>query len=295
MALSWEGVEGIASAYALGPGPGSPALRAALFRRVAAAVEILREYPHLPQSGASKRLDSAVYPYPHDPTRGLAIATRSQTPVQAVLLDPHPIWLDAVEIVLQRVGVGIVAKTTSGTEAITLAEKLRPSLLTLEIDALPGEPDGLAVLRQVRSTVQNLRTIVLSRNHETRYVDAALAAGASAYIVKTAHPDDVASAVRQAFEHSVYLPGMAEGVPAPGTRPPSRQIPGGLTRRELEILKLVAEGHSNAALARMLWVTEQTVKFHLSNVYRKLEVTNRTEASRWAQVNGLLGDELSIA
>ena len=215
--------------------------------------------------------------------------------MQAVLLDPHPIWLDAVEIVLQRVGVGIVAKTTSGTEAITLAEKLRPSLLTLEIDALPGEPDGLAVLRQVRSAVQNLRTIVLSRNHEARYVDAALAAGASAYIVKTAHPDDVASAVRQAFEHSVYLPGMAEGVPAPGPRPPSRQIPGGLTRRELEILKLVAEGHSNAALARMLWVTEQTVKFHLSNVYRKLEVTNRTEASRWAQVNGLLGDELSIA
>ena len=59
-----------------------------------------------------------------------------------------------------------------------------------------------------------------------------------------------------------------------------------MTRRELEILKLVAEGHSNAALARMLWVTEQTVKFHLSNVYRKLDVTNRTEASRWAQRNG---------
>jgi DNA-binding CsgD family transcriptional regulator len=61
-----------------------------------------------------------------------------------------------------------------------------------------------------------------------------------------------------------------------------------LTRRELEILKLVAEGHSNSQLARMLWVTEQTVKFHLSNIYRKLDVANRTEASRWAQVHGLL-------
>ena len=76
---------------------------------------------------------------------------------------------------------------------------------------------------------------------------------------------------------------------------PAGRRPGGLTRRELEILKLVAEGHSNANLARMLWVTEQTVKFHLSNVYRKLEVTNRTEASRWAQVHGLLDDELSLA
>ena len=74
-----------------------------------------------------------------------------------------------------------------------------------------------------------------------------------------------------------------------------RRSPGGaaasrhsLTRRELEILQLVAEGHSNSQLARMLWVTEQTVKFHLSNIYRKLSVSNRTEASRWAQFHGLL-------
>ena len=61
-----------------------------------------------------------------------------------------------------------------------------------------------------------------------------------------------------------------------------------LTRREFEILQLVAEGHTNGVMASMLWVTEQTIKFHLSNVYRKLNVSNRTEASRWAQVNGLL-------
>jgi DNA-binding CsgD family transcriptional regulator len=61
-----------------------------------------------------------------------------------------------------------------------------------------------------------------------------------------------------------------------------------LTRRELEILTLVAEGRSNSQVAQVLWVTEQTVKFHLSNIYRKLDVSNRTEASRWAMVNGLL-------
>ena len=61
-----------------------------------------------------------------------------------------------------------------------------------------------------------------------------------------------------------------------------------LTRRELEILQLVAEGNSNAQVGRLLWVTEQTVKFHLSNIYRKLDVANRTEASRWAQVRNLL-------
>jgi DNA-binding NarL/FixJ family response regulator len=220
---------------------------------------------------------------------------RSHTPVQAVLLDPHPIWLDAIEIVLKRVGVEIVGRTTSGNEAVKLLDELRPRLLTLEIDPLPGEPDGFSVLRQARSSAENLRAIVLSRNHETRYIDAALAAGASAYIVKTAHPDDVASAVRQAFDHSVFLPGVPEQAPVEAPAPRAGERPGGLTRRELEILKLAAEGHSNADLARMLWVTEQTVKFHLSNVYRKIDVTNRTEASRWAQVNGLLGDELSMA
>ena len=61
-----------------------------------------------------------------------------------------------------------------------------------------------------------------------------------------------------------------------------------LTRRETEILRLAAEGHSNAQVAKLLWVTEQTVKFHLSNIYRKLEVANRTEASRWAHIHGLL-------
>jgi DNA-binding CsgD family transcriptional regulator len=76
---------------------------------------------------------------------------------------------------------------------------------------------------------------------------------------------------------------MSETVPAE----PRLEHPD-LTRREVEILRLVAEGLSNAELARMLWVTEQTVKFHLSNIYRKLNVSNRTEASRWAQLNGLL-------
>jgi DNA-binding NarL/FixJ family response regulator len=135
---------------------------------------------------------------------------------------------------------------------------------------------------------------VLSAHHDTGHIDAALAAGASAYVLKTAHPDDVASAVRQAFDHSVFMSGAFPTAPArAATESARRGTPGGLTRRELEILKLVAEGHSNAALARMLWVTEQTVKFHLSNIYRKLDVSNRTEASRWAQLNGLLNADVA--
>ena len=214
----------------------------------------------------------------------------------AVLLDPHPLWLDAIELVLGRVGVNVVGKTTSGSEALRMVKDRSPDLLSVEIDPLPREPSGLDVLRQARSTAADLRAIVLSTHHDSSHIDSALAAGASAYVVKTAHGDDVASAVRQAFDHSVFIPGAAPApTPTPAGAPVGVERPGGLTRRELEILKLVAEGHSNARLARMLWVTEQTVKFHLSNIYRKLDVANRTEAGRWAQRNGLLGDELRIA
>ena len=101
--------------------------------------------------------------------------------------------------------------------------------------------------------------------------------------------EDLAYAMRQAFEHSVFVAASPSGA-APCGPHRSRGDARAVTRREAEILRLVAEGHSNADVARMLWIAEQTVKFHLSNIYRKLNVSNRTEASRWAQLHGLLGE-----
>jgi DNA-binding NarL/FixJ family response regulator len=204
----------------------------------------------------------------------------------AVIADPHPLWHDAVEQVLDRIGIRVVAKTTSPSEAVELVRQHKPDILIAELASSDGQLGGLELLSQVRDT-EGLRSVVLSLHHEPRHIDAALAAGAVAYVIKTAHPDDLASAIRQAFDHSMYF--SASTVSARGSREVQEDDGPGLTRRELEILRLVAEGHSNAQLARMLWVTEQTVKFHLSNVYRKLNVSNRTEASRWAQLNGLLG------
>ena len=207
-----------------------------------------------------------------------------------VVLDPHPIWLDAIEMVLERIGANVLLKTTSSDDALATIERSQPQLLILELDSQPGEPDGFEVMRRAKTLAPALRSIVLSAHHDTAHIDAALAVGAAAYVVKTAQPADVAAAVRQAFDHSVYLAGGPRPIgKAPvSVAPPTAKRPGGLTRRELEILRLVAEGHSNSQLARMLWVTEQTVKFHLSNIYRKLGVSNRTEASRWAQLNGVL-------
>jgi DNA-binding NarL/FixJ family response regulator len=206
-----------------------------------------------------------------------------------VICDSHPMWLDAVEQVLRRISITVVGKTTSTTEALSLVETHRPELLITELESGDGELGGLALIERARAAVPTMRPIVLSMHQEVQMIDAALVAGASAYVVKTAHPEDLASAVRQAFSHSVYLAGRRTvAQTAVAEAPASSDNEPGLTRRELEILRLVADGHSNAQLARMLWVTEQTVKFHLSNIYRKLDVANRTEASRWAQLNGVL-------
>jgi DNA-binding NarL/FixJ family response regulator len=199
-------------------------------------------------------------------------------------------WLDAVERVLQRIAIGVVGKTTSTLEALSMVEEHRPELLITELEGAHDDLSGLALIERARAAVPSVRPIVLSMHQEAQIIDAALVAGASAYVVKTAHPEDLASAVRQAFSHSVYLAGRRNLVPTPVEAAAQIEDEPGLTRRELEILRLVAEGHSNAQLARMLWVTEQTVKFHLSNIYRKLDVANRTEASRWAQLHGLLAN-----
>jgi DNA-binding NarL/FixJ family response regulator len=109
-------------------------------------------------------------------------------------------------------------------------------------------------------------------------IDDVFAAGASAYVTTDASPEDIAVAIRQMFEHSIHLAADRQRRDETATAADA-----GLTDRELEVLALAAQGHSNAEVARLLWVTPQTVKFHLSNIYRKLDVSNRTQASRWAQ------------
>jgi two-component system, NarL family, response regulator DevR len=212
--------------------------------------------------------------------------TSSQDPKTAIIVDQHPLWLETVQHVVERADVTVRAKVTSSRAALAQIDSLRPQLLITGLKMAESDMDGLSFVRAARDRVPGIKVIVLSMYEDSQHIDAAFAAGATAYVLKTAHPDDLTSAVRQAFMHSVYLAGAR---PSPVSAPaPAPEESPGLTPRELEILRLVAEGHSNAQLARMLWVTEQTVKFHLSNVYRKLDVSNRTEASRWAQVNGLL-------
>ncbi len=214
----------------------------------------------------------------------------------AVILDRHPLWLDALRRLLEeRVGVKVVGQTTSCSSALALVEEHRPDVFVAGLEFVEPDAQGFDCLRQAREAAPEIKIVVVSAHDDQKYIEAAFAEGAAAYCVKTAEPDDLAAAIRQSFDHSIYIAGVRRS--ENGSRELSLRSIGEmpeLTRRELEILQLVSEGHSNLQLARMLWVTEQTVKFHLSNIYRKLNVSNRTEASRWAQLHGLLSSGPSV-
>lgn len=202
----------------------------------------------------------------------------------AILLDPYPLWLDALERILLRIGIRTIAKTGRPVEALEAVERLEPELLIAEPEARDEVLDGFACMREATARMRALKVVAVSSSDDPRQIESALDSGAAAYVVKEAHPDDLLTAVRQSFAKSLFLQQQQRSSTPAELAGPSDD----LTRREREILMLVADGRTNIEVARQLWVTEQTVKFHLANVYRKLGVCNRTEASRWAYDHGLL-------
>jgi DNA-binding NarL/FixJ family response regulator len=207
----------------------------------------------------------------------------------AVVLDRHPLWLEAMAELLEGEGVEVVARTGDSATALAMVEEHRPDVLVAGVDFTEPGASGIECVRRAGDSHPDVKSVVVGESDDASVIDAAFEAGASIYCVKTAEKDDLASAVRQAFRHSIFIAtDRRQAKAATPTPAETEDAVAELTRREVEILQLVAEGHSNSQLARMLWVTEQTVKFHLSNIYRKLDVANRTEASRWAQLHGLL-------
>ena len=212
----------------------------------------------------------------------------------AVIFDHSQLWLHSLERVLPAIGIATRGRATSADEAVMLVKQHTPNLLIAGIDRGPNVAGDLSCVRLAREHVPELQVIVWSNVDEPQGVKAAFASGAAVYVLKTARPEDILLAIRQTSERSFYL---ADDLSVRNRAARATEEASGiLTRREIEILQLLAQGHSNAQLAQLLWVTEDTVKFHLSNIYQKLEVANRTEASRWAHVHGVvLADDATPA
>jgi DNA-binding NarL/FixJ family response regulator len=206
--------------------------------------------------------------------------------VRLVLADDHLLTLQGIRRVLEEVpDIEIVAETARGSDVPKLVDQTKPDMVLLDV-RMPGL-DGLAALDVIRRHNPGVKVVLLSASAEPEQVQEGLRRGASAYIVKSVNPLDLPSALRQAYEGTVY---SALGPDADEEAGAARTA-SGLTCREVTILRAVAGGLSNKAIGREMWITEQTVKFHLTNIYRKLGVGNRTAAAHYAHNNGLLDDQ----
>jgi DNA-binding NarL/FixJ family response regulator len=196
--------------------------------------------------------------------------------VKVLIADDHQLVLNGIKSALASADdIQVVGEARRGSQVLPLVNQLRPDAVLMDI-RMP-EMDGLACLELIRKRFPEVRVVMLSVHNDAERIESALRRGASGYIVKSISPADLGAALRNAVEGTVF---HAFGSPADGGG--GEAADAGLTERELSILRAVARGLSNRAIGRELWVTEQTVKFHLTNIYRKLGVANRTEAARAA-------------
>jgi DNA-binding NarL/FixJ family response regulator len=207
---------------------------------------------------------------------------------RVVVADDHPLFVEALRAVLEQDGIEILGSTGRGDDVVRLVAETSPDVLLLDL-AMPRR-DGLECLAEIRQRFPEVEVIVVSADDRPDVIECALGLGAVCFVGKTIAPEELTHAIRVVADRSSSVIYAASSAAArqqeKAAGPPAPASPEyGLTKREREILSLVVEGHSNAELARMLWVTEQTVKFHLSNIYRKLSVANRTQAA--AKARGL--------
>jgi DNA-binding NarL/FixJ family response regulator len=184
--------------------------------------------------------------------------------------------------------IRLALKQTAGFEVVGFVDgrmPLRESLVehrpdVVLVDELEDAGAALQRLREATDYAPRAQLLLLTMRMEDAWLTDVFEAGADAVLSKSMHPVSLGTTLREVVRGNVVH--RYESPP----RAAAEACP--LTRRELEILLLAAEGHTNGQIARSLWVTEQTVKFHLSNTYRKLGVANRTEASRYAHLHELV-------
>jgi DNA-binding NarL/FixJ family response regulator len=216
--------------------------------------------------------------------------TEASTPVKVMVVDDHPLWRDAVERDLTEAGLDVVAVAGNGREAMARFPAARPHVVLLDLQ-IPA-PNGVQVTTEIVQQDPSVRVLILSASGEHADVLAAVKAGATGYLVKSASREELLTAVRRVAQGDpVFTPGLAGLVLGEFQRISDGPMPGQpqstLTDRETEVLKMVAKGLSYRQIADRLVISHRTVQNHVQNTLRKLQMHNRVELTRYAIERGL--------
>lgn len=196
-----------------------------------------------------------------------------------VLADDHPMFLEGLKIALMATnGITILAEASTGEEAIEVAARHQPDVVLMDIN-MPGV-NGIQATHQIVAASPHIGVLVLTMFHEDENVFQAMRAGARGYLLKGADQAEIVRAIRAvAAGDAIFGPALARRLIGYFAAGRGSALPfAGPTEREREVLELVAQGCDNAGIARQLFLSPKTVRNHVSNVFAKLQVTNRAQA-----------------
>src|SRR3954466_8754982 len=209
-----------------------------------------------------------------------------EPPLRVMVVDDHPIWRDAIERDLRNAGVVVVGVAGDGDQALRRIPAARPDVVVLDL-RLPTL-DGVETTRRIAAEHPGVRVLVLSASGEEQDVLAAIKAGATGYLVKSASREELLDAVRRTADGDpVFTPGLAGLVLGEFQRTSDSPDDPRLTHRETEVLKMVAKWLSYRQIAERLVLSHRTVQNHVQNTLRKLQLHNRVELTRYAIERGL--------
>ena len=211
-------------------------------------------------------------------------------PITVLLVDDHEMVRRGVRAFLEtQPDITVVAEAGSGDEAVRLAAEHAPDVALMDL-IMPGM-DGVEATRRLIAQSPRTRVVMLTSYHDDEHVFPAIRAGALSYVLKEVGPEELADAVRKAAAGEAVLhPRVAARVVRElhGARRDEPNAFRELSDRELEVLKLIAEGLSNAEIASRLYVSEKTIKSHVSNILGKLHLADRTQAAVFAWRQGVV-------
>jgi len=212
--------------------------------------------------------------------------------ITVLIADDHVLFREGTRnLIEQEPDIEVIGEAGDGEEAVRLATQLKPNVALIDI-AMPNV-NGIEATRQIKALCPTTASLILTAYDDDQYVFTLLEAGAAGYLLKNVSGKELANAIRAVYDGEAVLhPAIARKVfsraATSSRKPPLPTAPNDLSDREMEILRLASTGMSNQSIARHLCLSRRTVQSHLANIFRKMNVSSRTEATIQAFGRGWL-------